>query len=274
MIGGARAVAILGSTALHLGAIVAVLALVTNLRQAEPLFVDLTGGSAPGDERVARATEPRVGAAKSPPAREARRPGARPTRAPEPAAPPRPTETAPVPTPSFSASREAAPADRPAPSPAAESPSASTTASNTAASANENSAGRGVSSDMPAQAGESQGAVGGGGSRLALAAPGAGRGEVPPEFGPYLARFRQRIQESLVYPLAARRRGLAGRVEIEVVLEPSGRIRDVAVVSSSSHALLDEAAVEAVRSLQPLPLPEQPKRQALRVRLPVVFQLQ
>jgi TonB family protein len=127
---------------------------------------------------------------------------------------------------------------------------------------------------MPAHTEESHGAVGGGGSRLALAVPGAGRGDVPPEFGPYLAGFRQRIQESLVYPLAARRRGLAGRVEIEVVLEPSGRIRDVAVVSSSSHALLDEAAVEAVKSLQPLPLPEQAKRQALRVRLPVVFQLQ
>jgi len=96
---------------------------------------------------------------------------------------------------------------------------------------------------------------------------------VPPEVGPYLARFRQRIQESVVYPLAARRRGLDGRVEIELVLEPSGRIRDIAVVSSSSHALLDDAAVEAVRSLQPQPLPEHPKRQTLRVRLPVVFQL-
>jgi protein TonB len=126
---------------------------------------------------------------------------------------------------------------------------------------------------MPAHADESPGAVGGGGSRLALAGPGTSRGEVPAEFGPYLARFRQRIQEAVVYPLAARRRGLAGRVEVELVLEPSGRIRDVAVVSSSSHAILDEAAVEAVRSLEPQPLPEQPKRQTLRVRLPVVFQL-
>jgi periplasmic protein TonB len=274
MIGRMRVLAILGSAALHLCAVVAVLALVTNLRQPEPLFIDLTGGSTPGDERAAHATEPRGSDAKAPPAREARRQSARPFRTPEPAAPVRPTEAAPVPTPSFSASHEAAPADRPAPSPAADSQAASTTASSTAESDTGSGAARGVSSDMPAHTGESQGAVGGGGSRLALAVPGAGRGDVPPEFGPYLARFRQRIQESLVYPLAARRRGLAGRVEIEVVLEPSGRIRDVAVVSSSSHALLDEAAVEAVRSLQPLPLPEQPKRQALRVRLPVVFQLQ
>jgi protein TonB len=267
MIGRARALAVLGSAALHLGAVAAVLALATSLRQPEPLFVDLTGGSPAGDERAA---EPRVGEAKAAAAREARRPSARPSRAPEAAEPARPTEPAPVPAPSFSASREAAPADRPAQSPAADSPTAETSASSNAGVG----AARGVSSDRPAPSGESPGALGGGGSRLALAAPGAGRGEVPPEFGPYLARFRQRIQESLIYPLAARRRGLAGRVEIELVLEPSGRIRDVAVVSSSSHALLDEAALEAVRSLQPQPLPEQPKRQTLRVRLPVVFQLQ
>jgi protein TonB len=96
---------------------------------------------------------------------------------------------------------------------------------------------------------------------------------VSAEFGPYLARFRERIQELVVYPLAARRRGLAGRVEIELLLEPSGRLRDVAVVASSSHALLDEAAVEAVRSLEPLPLPEHLPRRPLRVRLPVIFQL-
>ena len=97
--------------------------------------------------------------------------------------------------------------------------------------------------------------------------------EVPAEFGPYLAGFRRRIQELVVYPLAARRRGLAGRVEVEVILEPTGRVRDVAVVASSSHSLLDEAAIEAVRSLQPVPLPETLPSRPLRVRLPIVFHL-
>jgi periplasmic protein TonB len=263
MIGRARVLAFLGSAMLHVGAVAAVLALATSLRQPEPLFVDLTGASPAGDERAALAGETRGSKAAVPPARQARRMSEQAPRAPELSAPAPPAETAPVPPPSFSASREAAPADQTAPSPAAE-PTAAHTDAGTA---------REVSSDMPAHSGASQGAVGGGGSRLALAGPGSGRGEVPPEFGPYLARFRQRIQESVVYPLAARRRGLDGRVEIELVLEPSGRIRDVAVVSSSSHALLDAAAVEAVRSLQPQPLPEHPKRQTLRVRLPVVFQL-
>ncbi len=267
MIGRCRALAVLGSAALHVGAVAAVLALATSVRQAQPLFVDLTGGLHAGDER-ASAAPPRGGPTAAPPARDARRVSARTPQVSEPSARARPTETAPVQVPSFFASREAVPADQPAPPPAADTPSADTGAANTKAGG-----GKGVSSDSSADAGQAPVGVGGGGSLLALAGPGTGRGEVPPEYGPYLARFRQRIQEAVVYPLAARRRGLAGRVEVELVLEPSGRVRDVAVVSSSSHALLDDAAVEAVRSLQREPLPEHPKRQGLRVRLPVVFQL-
>jgi len=108
---------------------------------------------------------------------------------------------------------------------------------------------------------------------MALAGPGAGRSEVPAEFGPYLARFRERIQEQVVYPLAARRQGLTGRVEVDVLLEPTGRVRDVTITASSSHTMLDEAAIEAVRSITPVPLPDGLPRRPLRVRLPIVFDL-
>jgi protein TonB len=269
MIGRGPIWAVLGSATLHAGAVAAVLALATSLPQPQPLFVDLTGGLHAGDERTP-AAPPRGRETADSPAREARRVSARAPRATEPPAQARPTGTAPVAVPSFSAAREAPPAAEAPPSPAADSHAAETPAADTRGGA---VTGVSSDSDMPARAGQSPGVVGGGGSLLALAVPGTGRGDVPAEFGPYLALFRQRIQELVVYPLAARRRGIAGRVEVEVVLEPSGRIRDVAVVSSSSHALLDEAAVEAVRSLQPVPLPEHSKRQSLRVRLPVVFQL-
>ena len=274
MIGHARALAFLGSAALHVGAVVAVLALATSLRQPEPLFIDLTGGSEAADDHAARAAEPGVGAAKAPPARDARGLHAKRPQPPEPAAPSRPVEAAPVPEPSFSASREAAPAERPVPSPAAETSTPDTSTAVSAAAATGGRSAKAAASDAPASAGESHAAVGGGGSRLALADPGAGRGDIPAEFGPYLAGFRQRLQKSLVYPLVARRRGLEGRVEIELVLEPSGRVRDISVVLSSSYALLDDAAVEAVKSIPPEPLPVQSRRQTLRVRLPVVFQLQ
>jgi protein TonB len=97
---------------------------------------------------------------------------------------------------------------------------------------------------------------------------------VPGEYGPYLARFRQRVQEALVYPLAARRQGAQGTVELDVWLEASGRVRDVRVVRSSSNALLDEAALETIRRLGAVPFPESLPRRPLLIRLPLVFQLQ
>ena len=256
-----RALALLGSLAVHLSAVAALVVIAAGLREPQPLFVDLTGGSPAGDERVADApTRGRERAVA--PVRQAPRVSARASRAPAPAAPARPptrpVEATPEPAPSFSASREAPAVDSGAPPSLADS---------------DGREGRGVSSDAPARAGQPAGVVGGGGFLLALASPGAGRGEVPAEFGPYLARFRERIQELVVYPLAARRRGLAGRVEIELLLEPFGRVRDLAVVSSYSHAVLDEAAVEAVRSLPAMPLPEHLPRRPLRVRLPLIFQL-
>ena len=252
-----RARALLGSAAVHLCALAALLALAASLREPQPLFVDLTGGAPSGDPRWADApTRGRETAIA--PARQAPRVSARVPRASAPVAPERPAVATPAPAPSFSAPRGEATADQGAPPGVTEADGREV---------------RGVSSGAPGHAGQPSGVVGGGGSLLALAGPSAGRGEVPPEFGPYLARFRERIQESLVYPLAARRRGLAGRVEVELLLEPSGRVRDLAVVSSSSHILLDEAAVDAVRSLVPQPLPEHLPRRPLRVRLPIVFQL-
>jgi protein TonB len=107
----------------------------------------------------------------------------------------------------------------------------------------------------------------------ALASSGDGPGAFPAEYGPYLARFRRRVQEALVYPLSARRRGLVGTVELEVLIEPAGEVRSARVIVSSSHAVLDEAGLDAVRSLPPLPLPEGLARRPLRVRLPLSFEL-
>lgn len=81
------------------------------------------------------------------------------------------------------------------------------------------------------------------------------------------------MQSELRYPLSARRRGLAGSVELEVVISPEGRVSAVKVVSSSSHEMLDEAATDAVRRLRPIPLPANLPARPLVVRLPLVFDL-
>lgn len=104
---------------------------------------------------------------------------------------------------------------------------------------------------------------------------GAGGGEaaIAAEFGPYLAAFRQRIQEGLEYPPAARRRGLGGMVQLEVELLPTGKVASVVVRSSSSHAILDQAAVDTVSQLPPVPFPPGVPPRPLKVRLPIVFEL-
>ncbi len=111
-----------------------------------------------------------------------------------------------------------------------------------------------------------------GGSPGAALALGTGGG-IPPEYGPYLQRFRRHVQESLVYPLAARRQSLRGTVELDITLDPSGRVRDARIARSSSHGVLDDAAIDAVRRLDPLPLPESLPRRPLLIRLPLVFEL-
>jgi protein TonB len=144
-----------------------------------------------------------------------------------------------------------------------------------AASASGRGSGPAAESEGQTRGDGDRGSGGGGpGSALALATPGAaGSGAAPPEYGAYLRQFRQRVQESLIYPLAARRQGLGGTVELHVWLEATGRVRDVQVARSSSHGVLDDAAVETIRRLGPLPFPESLPRRPLLLRIPLVYEL-
>jgi protein TonB len=85
---------------------------------------------------------------------------------------------------------------------------------------------------------------------------------------------RQRIHESLRYPPAARRRGVSGTVQLEIAIQADGSVGTVAVITSSSHEVLDRAAVEAARALPRMPFPGDLRPRPLTVRLPVVFELQ
>jgi len=102
-------------------------------------------------------------------------------------------------------------------------------------------------------------------------AGGVGPGPAASEYGPYLRQLRSQIEETIKYPSAARRRRLAGTVLVELVVRPSGEIEHVAVVGSSRYALLDNAAIDAIRALHPLPFPAELPRRPLRVQLPIVF---
>jgi periplasmic protein TonB len=282
-------VARVGGVALSVVAHVGAGALLLTLSVADwgrPLFVDLVeraeapGGTAAGQRGTSGAQPPRSGPTGSPPSRAAEAPkdAARampsatspPALMPQATPPPVPPvpSAEPAPTPPSSPSSPAV-SDLPSIPMFPEPPSSSrSVAAGTPGMAAAPAPGSGSRSG-----GEAPGEGGTSGPALALGTPGPGAGAIPAEYGPYLQRFRQRVQESLVYPLAARRQGLRGSVELDVWLDPAGRVRDVRVARSSSHGLLDDAAIETVRHLGPLPFPESLPRRALLIRLPLVFDL-
>lgn len=107
----------------------------------------------------------------------------------------------------------------------------------------------------------------------ALAVPSDGDGRVLPEYDRFYSLIRRRIGEHLLYPAAAKRRELSGTVLLEIVLNSDGKVGRVTLLRSSSHALLDEAAIESVKRAAPFSfLQALPARQVV-VRLPVIFEL-
>ena len=111
------------------------------------------------------------------------------------------------------------------------------------------------------------------GTALALAVPGGGGGGEAAEYAGYYALLRRRVFESLTYPPVARRRSLSGTVQLELEIQPTGVISRVEVVASSTHRVLDEAALDTVRGVGRVPFPPDVRPRPLRVRLPVVFDL-
>ena len=249
------------------------------------LFVDMTRLESETDS--ARAGSAPAKRAAAPPAPTRRAPVKRtapPARSVDASTPA--TTPAPAPAPAVAAAPPAAPPPSVAgPAPAVEAPSSPSAADPVVASGapvapesaapapaasrgGDGATGGEAADPVPAASGARGGA--GGAGTLALAIPGDGGAGA---YGPYLAALRRRLQEALEYPAAARRRGLSGTVHLEIALEATGRVSEVMLVRSSSHALLDDAALDAARGLRRVPFPPEVRPRALRVRLPVVFEL-
>ena len=274
------------SVLLH-GGLIALLLAWSAVDWTRPLFVDLvenadTPGSPAAGSSPAPAppSAPRAKGTAPVPSRSAARPApmqsaassaSTPSPAPQPAEVAAPAAPSPPTTPNLAIEPPAAPPDAAAPAQVASGPIAPPDGRG-AASDNGSSAAAGSGTRTQGDADRGSGA--GPGSAVALATPGAGGSGAPPaEYGPYLRQFRQRVQESLIYPLAARRQGLGGTVELHVWLEATGRVRDVQVVRSSTHGLLDDAALETVRRLGVVPFPQSLPRRPLLIRIPLVYEL-
>ena len=73
--------------------------------------------------------------------------------------------------------------------------------------------------------------------------------------GAYMRALVPRISKSYYYPAMARRLGQEGRVLVALRIDARGELVDVKVHRSSGHAILDKAAVDALRRLGRLPAP-------------------
>jgi protein TonB len=185
----------------------------------------------------------------------------------EPPRPPAPANDAVVAVPpATTVERETpAPVSAPAPAPAARSTSPATTVSPSAVFAAPTVTAR----VAPDAADASQAKAG---TKASTAGNRAG-GSSDAEYRAYLGLVRQRILEALRYPPAARQQGLMGTVYLEIVVQPTGAISEVKIVSPSSHPILDQAALETVRSLPSIGFPPGLTPRQLRARLPVMFNL-
>jgi len=75
------------------------------------------------------------------------------------------------------------------------------------------------------------------------------------------------------YPLAARRRGLEGRVVVRVFVAADGRPASFSVHSGSTHPILDDAAIEALRRWRFEPARRAGVPVAAWVDVPITFRL-
>ena len=112
---------------------------------------------------------------------------------------------------------------------------------------------------------DDRGQKGGAGGKSSAAAAGSSAGYLKGNY----EYIKKRVRQYLVYNPQAKRMGIQGMVTVAFTIQQDGRVRDVAVSKSSGHSLLDESALEAVRSAAPFAAPPEPAR----VIMPVQFSL-
>lgn len=69
----------------------------------------------------------------------------------------------------------------------------------------------------------------------------------------WAGRIRARVERTRAYPRAARAAGITGTVTLRLELDGQGRLLAVSVARGSGHAVLDQAALQAVQRAGRLP---------------------
>ena len=87
------------------------------------------------------------------------------------------------------------------------------------------------------------------------------------------ARPMYRTNPSPHYPRLARKRGYEGTVVLEVLVDPSGRVKDLQVFKSGGYTILDKAAVASVKDWLFEPGVRGDEKVEMWVKIPIRFQL-
>lgn len=84
----------------------------------------------------------------------------------------------------------------------------------------------------------------------------------------------RRIVEMKHYPAQARLNHLEGKVILRAVIRSDGHLGDLSVKESSGHRLLDEAAMDVIRRICPVPLKYALGRPEVIVMIPIDYRLE
>jgi protein TonB len=90
----------------------------------------------------------------------------------------------------------------------------------------------------------------------------------------YKAQILSHIKKHRKYPLAARRRGIKGTVNVDFLLYRDGTLGDIKVTKRSKHQILNNAAVESIKAGEPYPpFPSGMQEQSILIGVPITFNL-
>jgi protein TonB len=84
----------------------------------------------------------------------------------------------------------------------------------------------------------------------------------------------RRIVEMKHYPAQARLNHLEGKVILRAVIRSDGHLGDLSIKESSGHRLLDEAAMDVIRRICPVPMKQALGRPEVVVMIPIDYRLE
>jgi periplasmic protein TonB len=108
---------------------------------------------------------------------------------------------------------------------------------------------------------------------LSEAGPGKEKAPRSDALAHYLQDVRTRLEQAKGYPWLARIQGREGTARVQFMINAAGELQEVHLLESSRSKVLDEEAVATVRRVGRFPRPPEEWHEAIRIQVPMVFQL-